>query len=84
LSVGCGQGSLVGCDQKRVILFERQDIFTERFWRTLKYEEVYWKDYPSPRAARLGLGEYFQFYNYERPHQALDYRTPAELYLGKN
>ncbi len=59
------------------------NIFTERFWRTLKYEDVYLKDYESPRLARQGLSEYFQFYNHERPHQSLGYRTPAEIYFGE-
>lgn len=57
------------------------NIFTERFWRSLKYEEVYLADYNSPRAAREGIGRYMRFYNIERPHQALNYRRPAELYL---
>jgi putative transposase len=56
------------------------NIFTERLWRSLKYEEVYLADYRSPREARAGIGQYFQFYNTERPHQALDYRRPADLY----
>jgi len=51
-------------------------------WRSLKYEEVYLADYASPREARVGIGRYFQFYNTERPHQALDYRRPADRYLG--
>jgi putative transposase len=58
------------------------NIFTERLWRSLKYEEVYLADYGSPREARVGIGQYFQFYNTERPHQALDYRRPVDLYLG--
>jgi len=58
------------------------NIFTERLWRSLKYENVYLADYGSPRDARHGIGQYFGFYNTERPHQALDYRRPAELYLG--
>lgn len=57
------------------------NIFTERLWRSVKYEEVYLADYGSPREARLGLTRYFEFYNTERPHQALDYRRPADLYL---
>jgi putative transposase len=56
------------------------NIFTERLWRSVKYEEVYLADYGSPRDARHGLGRYFTFYNMERPHQALDYRRPADLY----
>jgi putative transposase len=56
------------------------NVFTERLWRSVKYEEVYLKDYNSPREARQGIGHYLTFYNYERPHQSLDYRTPAEIY----
>lgn len=58
------------------------NIFTERFWRSLKYEEIYLADYASPREARQGIARYIGFYNVERPHQALDYRRPVELYLG--
>jgi putative transposase len=57
------------------------NIFTERLWRTIKYEEVYLKDYSSPREARQSLADYLQFYNERRIHQALEYRTPAELYF---
>ena len=56
------------------------NIFTERLWRTVKYEEVYLHDYASPREARHQLSNYFAFYNQKRLHQALDYRTPAEVY----
>lgn len=56
------------------------NIFTERLWRSVKYEEVYRQDYGSPREARQQLTTYFGFYNQERPHQALDYQTPAALY----
>jgi len=59
------------------------NIFTERLWRTVKYEEVYLHDYANPREARAGLTRYLTFYNVERPHQALDYRTPAEVYFQK-
>jgi putative transposase len=59
------------------------NIFTERLWRTVKYEEVYLNDYLTPRDTRTGLSRYFTFYNYERPHQALDYLTPAEVYFQK-
>jgi putative transposase len=58
------------------------NIFTERLWRTVKYEEVYLHEYDSPREARQGLTDYFQFYNQERPHQALAYRTPAQVYFA--
>jgi len=56
------------------------NIFVERLWRTVKYEEVYLKDYETVAEARLGLGRYFDFYDQQRPHQSLDYRTPAEVY----
>jgi putative transposase len=56
------------------------NVFTERLWRTIKYEEVYLRDYASPREARQGIGEYMAFYNEERPHQSLEYRTPMEVY----
>ena len=56
------------------------NIFTERLWRTVKYEEIYLRSYDSPREARQGLGRYLAFYNQERPHQSLGYRTPAEVY----
>jgi len=59
------------------------NIFSERLWRTVKYEEVYLKDYADPREAREGLRAYFRFYNEQRPHQTLDYRTPAEVYEGR-
>ena len=59
------------------------NIFTERFWRTLKYEEVYLKDYTSPREARQSIGEYIRLYNQDRIHSSLDYLTPAEVYFGK-
>jgi len=58
------------------------NIFTERLWRSVKYEEVYLSDYANPREARDGLARYFSFYNTERPHQALDYRRPMEVYFG--
>jgi len=57
------------------------NIFVERLWRTVKYEEVYLHDYQTPRQARLGLTDYFHRYNHVRLHQALDYHTPAEVYL---
>jgi len=60
------------------------NIFTERLWRSIKYEEVYLKDYQSPRQARQSLAEYVQFYNYRRLHQSLDYRTPAEVYFDSH
>jgi len=59
------------------------NIFVERLWRTVKYEEVYLKDYADGGEARAGLGAFFGFYNRQRPHQALAYRTPAEVYEGR-
>jgi len=59
------------------------NIFIERLWRTVKYEEVYLKDYQTVSEAVLSLGQYFVFYNEQRPHQSLDYRTPAEVYGAK-
>lgn len=59
------------------------NVFVERLWRSVKYEEVYVKDYETPREARSGLHDYFHFYNEERPHQALDDRTPSAVYFGR-
>lgn len=56
------------------------NIFTERFWRSLKYEEVYLHSYTSVKETRHGINRYMEFYNHERVHQALAYRTPAEVY----
>jgi putative transposase len=56
------------------------NIFVERLWRTVKYEEVYLKAYSNGREAKAGLEAYFHFYNTQRPHQALGYRTPAEAF----
>jgi putative transposase len=59
------------------------NIFVERLWRTVKYEEVYLKDYRDVAEARQGLGQYFPFYNEKRIHQALDYRTPKSAHFGQ-
>ena len=58
------------------------NIFIERFWRSLKYESVYLNDYDSPRQARISLGTYMNYYNMARLHQALGYLTPAQVYFG--
>ena len=58
------------------------NLFIERLWRTVKYEEVYLKAYKNGRDARAGIGDYFRFYNDERPHQAHGYRTPAEVFTS--
>lgn len=56
------------------------NIIVERFWRSVKYEQVYLHEYSSPRDARTQLSAYLTFYNERRLHQALDYQTPAEVY----
>lgn len=57
------------------------NIFTERLWRTVKYEEVYLKSYADITDAKQNLKQYFVLYNNRRPHQSLDYQTPAEVYF---
>ena len=56
------------------------NIFIERFWRSLKYEDIYLNHYATVPALSAGLAHYFDFYNYQRPHQALNYLTPAQCY----
>ena len=56
------------------------NVFVERLWRTVKYEEVYLKEYADGWEAKASLASYFRFYCQERVHQALQYRTPAEVY----
>ncbi len=56
------------------------NIFVERLWRSVKYEEVYLREYREVKEAREGLGSYFEFYNRERPHSALKNQTPSEVY----
>ncbi len=58
------------------------NIFIERFWRTLKYEDIYLQNYETVLALIAGLTHYFPFYNEERPHQSLNYRTPEEVYFN--
>ncbi len=60
----------------------QDNIFVERLWRSVKYEEVYLKAYQTVAEARTGISAYLEFYNHQRPHQALGYRTPAEVYLS--
>ena len=59
------------------------NIFIERLWRTVKYEDVYPKAYESPRDARIGINRFMKYYNEERPHSILSYRIPAEVYQNK-
>ena len=58
------------------------NVFVERLWRTVKYEDVYIRGYATVPELQQGLGEYFPFYNHERFHQSLDYRTPAAVYAA--
>ena len=58
------------------------NIFVERLWRTVKYEDLYLKDYPTVLDLEQGLNHYFTFYNQERPHQSLEYQTPAEVHFA--
>lgn len=59
------------------------NIFIERLWRSVKYEEIYLKEYRSVDELRKALKKYFHFYNYHRPHQSFDGQTPAEVYFGQ-
>ena len=74
------QGVKISMDEKGRY---NDNIFVERLWRTLKYEEVYLKAYVNAGEARRELGAYFRFYNNRSPHQALGYRTPAEVFHGE-
>ncbi|MBI1746253.1 MAG: transposase [Acidobacteria bacterium] len=58
-------------------------MFIERLWRSVKYEDIYLKEYDSVPALVDGLDRYFRFYNGERLHQSLDYRTPESVYYGR-
>ena len=58
------------------------NIFTERLWRSVKYDEVYIKDYQNGKEAYEGLSAYFHKYNFSRLHQSLNYQTPAEVYFN--
>lgn len=59
------------------------NIFNERLWRSVKYEDIYLKEYATVPALEQGLGSYFHLYNYDRPHQSLAYRTPAAVHFAK-
>ncbi len=58
------------------------NIFVERLWRTVKYENIYLKEYGGVKEVKEGLAEYFKFYNEKRYHQSLNYKTPAEVYFA--
>ena len=70
-------GVVISMDGKNRAL---DNIYVERLWRSLKYEDIYIKQYESVRELRDGVARYFRFYNTERFHQSLDYRTPDEMY----
>lgn len=59
------------------------NIFIERVWRSLKYEEVYLKDYETVKEAKTGIDNYFDLYNNRRPHQSLEYKYPVEVHFGE-
>lgn len=75
-----GAGSRISMDHRGRAY---DNIFIERLWRTVKYENIYPQEYGSPREARMGIDQYLRYYNQERLHQSLDYRTPEEIYYGK-
>ena len=56
------------------------NVFVERLWRSVKYEDIYINDYEGVPELEEGLAAYFRFYDEDRPHQSLDYRTPGEVY----
>lgn len=59
------------------------NIYVERFWRSLKYEDIYIRDYRTMVELKAGLSKYFEFYNHKRFHESLGYETPASIYRGK-
>jgi putative transposase len=61
----------------------RDNVFVERMWKSVKYEEVYLKGYHSVSEARTSLAHYFEFYNRRRPHSSLDRMTPEEFYFNR-
>jgi len=61
----------------------RDNVFVERLWRTIKYEEVYLRAYASVSEARAGIGRYLSFYNSRRPHSSLDGKTPDQAYFNQ-
>lgn len=73
-----GVGSRVSMDGKGRVF---DNIFTERLWKTIKYECVYLQEFETPREARKVIGEYIEFYNNRRLHQSLGYRTPAQVHF---
>jgi putative transposase len=76
-----GAGSRVSMDGKGRVF---DNIFTERLWKTIKYECVYLQEFETPREARKVIGEYIEFYNTRRLHKSLGYRTPAQVHFEKD
>ena len=74
-----GSGAQLSMDGKGAW---RDNVFVERLWRTVKYEEVYLRAYDSVSEARASISRYLAFYNRGRPHSSLDERTPDEAYFG--
>lgn len=72
-------GILISMDGKGRCL---DNIYIERFWRSVKYEEIYLTSYETIKEARQEIGNYIEFYNNERPHQSLNYKKPVAVYLG--
>ena len=62
----------------------RDNVFVERLWRSVKYEEVYLRAYGSVSEARVSIGRYLTFYNERRPHSSLDRRTPDNVYFNRS
>ena len=75
-----GRGIQISMDSRGRAL---DNVFVERLWRSLKWEEVYLREYESVSEAVEGIGEWFRFYNHERPHQGLGNRIPAEVYRSR-
>ena len=74
------QGTQISMDSRGRAM---DNIFTERLWRSVKYEEVYLKEYATVLEAKESIGKYIEFYNYDRKHQSLGYKTPAEIYFER-
>jgi putative transposase len=60
-----------------------EDVFIERLWRSVKYEDIYLRAYDSVSEVKTGLNRYFNFYNNRRPHSSLDGKTPDQVYFNK-
>lgn len=80
-SISLAKGVKISMDGRGRYL---DNIFVERLWRTVKQEDIYIKHYNSVAETRIGLTKFFNDYNNYRPHQSLNYRTPAEVYFGQN